>query len=182
MGFEAERSHLNAELERLQQELKSKTRRLEKISKIQDALIQEPAPGIVIRFSRPLGGSSRKYTFVLFRCGDEVKSWFVTGKPNTLNLLGLGSGGNTWDDVLVAIGDAKVKIATEWRAPDEALPEFRYYRSFLGNVYRVWTEEGSTRSEIRRSDGSWRGSIHSPLELSENSVTFQEISAAQAGA
>lgn len=170
--FDDEKRQLQADLELLQKTLESKSRRLDKLSKIQD--LPEPAPGSVIRFSRPLGGSTRKYTFVALRIDDKVESWHLTGKANALRLLGLSESGNSWENLLIAIGENRVRVATDWAAPGEEPQPFDYFKGGDGKLYRVskddleatqfwsnlargWVTSGTNKAAwIRRNPGSFR--------------------------
>jgi hypothetical protein len=147
--FDEEKSRILSEIKekdrltRLAEEQKSQLqRRLDKLEKVQDWV--EPAPGTVIRFSRPLAGS-QKYTFVLVKIGTHEKSWYVTGSDNSLNLLGLSNKGSTWREVLLAIGDNKAKVATVWKDPADA--EFDRFESEIAQ-WRV--RRSDKRVEYRR--------------------------------
>lgn len=134
------------DIDHLEEILAKKKRELQKLDSVQD--ISEPDPGTVLLFSRPLAGGTKKYTFVAFRTWDGSGKWSVTGKANTLNLLGLSEAGNTWDQLLLAIGSAKVKQATDW-----VTLGYKYYRGRnSGAFYRVLGED----IEVLGIMGKWR--------------------------
>lgn len=132
---------MKAKLAEMTAEAEKKMKRLEKLEKVQKIFPEQPAPGTVLRFSRSLAGSAQKYTFVAFRFGPYSQSWVLTGRQNALRLLGLTERGNTWDDVLVAIGDAKVKVATGWSDPGEQADGYEYFLGTqAGTLFRTKTD------------------------------------------
>jgi hypothetical protein len=155
MGFEVEKASIVNDVAHLEEQLRQAKRRLEKLEKVQVGLFEsEPKPGTVLRFSRSLAGSSYKYSFVAFRAAPNRNGWYLTGRQNALQLLGLNEKGNTWDDLLVAIADAKVKVATGWTDPGEVTPKYEYFRGIRsGQVYRL--AEGVVRTEYKTFDGRW---------------------------
>lgn len=172
LSIENERGLLQTQLDDLKTQLDKAQRRLEKLDKVQD--IKQPGPGTVLRFSRPMAGGRQKYTFVAFRSSPLVKSWHLTGKANALRLLGLAEGANTWEDLLVAIGDSDVVFAVDWaKHPDDAYLYFKgtgsgkLFRVKRGadprtvvEVYRPLTKEWrssdlTTRHYVERNTGSY---------------------------
>jgi hypothetical protein len=184
MSVKEEKAALQARSAEIKAELEKAERRLEKLSKVQE--IDQPDPGTVIRFSRLLAGSPRKYTFVAFRFNADHDSWVLTGRANALRLLGLTEKGNSWEDVLVAIGDAKVYQATKWESlVDDDATEYLYYRSSgMGTLYRVAKGAlGHSASEAKSSStGSWHLSTLTPASwLRDNPGSYRKITAAEAG-
>lgn len=180
MSLETEKATLQKDLSRLEKELKEKTRRLDKLSKVQDALLVEPDKGTVLKFSRQLAGSTLTYTFVVFRSHNVDNSWYFTGRANALRLMGVTDKGNSWEDVLVAIGDAKVEIATQWTTPGEQ--SYSYFEAFAsGRLMRV---SDSDPNVVEVHDGPTRGWRRNRLMnkgyLLRNPGSYKAISASQA--
>jgi hypothetical protein len=150
----------------MEQELALLKRKAEKLKKIQD--LDEFEPGTVLMFSRSLAGSARKYTFVAFRTWDGPAKWAVTGKPNTLQLLGLKPSGNSWDELLLAIGDAKLKKVSSWKTVG-----YEYFRgNGSGSFYRVLGED----IEILATDGKWRPMTYwNRCNADWTPVTYDEV-------
>lgn len=135
MGIKEEKERLAAGIAQIEEELVNLKRKHEKLEKVQD--IPEPLPGTVLRFSRPLGRALRRnYTFVASRVEDRPASWYVAGKQTTLqNLLHLTDGANTWEQLLLAIGDAKIEYVSGWS--DILTPQFDYFLGYdSGKVFR----------------------------------------------
>lgn len=182
MSIKEERAVLQAKFDEMKAELEKAQRRLQKLDKVQD--LNEPEPGSVLRFSRSMAGSRQKYTFVAFRSGPFVKSWHLTGKANALRLLGLAEGGNSWEDLLIAIGDADVVFATDWSSnPDSAYLYFRGYAT--GKVFRVKRDaDPRTAMQVRNpTTGRWHTSTFTTRGWVENNPgSHPAISAEEANA
>jgi hypothetical protein len=149
VSLEEDRAKLSSEVERLKAELEKQSRRLERIDSVQD--LKEFPPGTVIQFSRTLPGGPKKYTFVAFRTWAGDNAWSVTGKKNVLNLIHLSDAGNSWEDLLLAIGKSTIKRATNWSAiPDEgATRQFDYYKGLSSHTfYRVDPRTGGTQNYV----------------------------------
>jgi hypothetical protein len=180
VNLETEKATLQEDLSRLEKELKEKTRRLDKLSKVQEALLTEPDKGTVLKFSRQLAGSSLTYTFVAFRASGLRSGWYFTGRANALRLLGVTEKGNNWGDVLVAIGDAKVEIATQWTTPGEE--SYSYFKAFAsGKLIRV---PDSDQHVVEVHDGPVRGWRRNRMMdkgyLLRNPGSYKAISASEA--
>jgi hypothetical protein len=144
---------LETQRQRDLEQLELLKKRAAKLEKVQDWT--EPAPGTVIRFSRSVAGSERRYTFVATRIAAGSKDWYITGSDNSLKPLHLSNKGNSWADILLAIGDAKVKVATAWAEPNKV--GYRYFESPLSQW--KFPPEGSTHYRRRASsllgDSEW---------------------------
>ena len=177
--LKSEQEALDQEVKDLEQALVVKKRRLEKLSKVQESLANEPPMGSVIRFSRTLAGSSSKYTFLAYNTSDVLnQSWYLTGRANALRLLGLNERGNTWEDLVVAIGNSEVEIVSEWSSLTKA--DYHYYRAVnSGKVFRFKNDaSNAAATQVQNSDGSWRQSPMTTrgwLEL--NTGSYRKISA-----
>jgi hypothetical protein len=141
--LKAEKAELDRKLQEVKDELARLERRAAKLERVQS--LAEFEPGTVLMFSRSLAGSTKKYTFVAFRTWDGPEKWAVTGKPNTLQLIGLKPSGNSWDELLLAIGDAKLKVARNWRT----VGEIEYFKGLVsGNFYRIRNVDGEDVAEF----------------------------------
>lgn len=178
MSLEVEKTTLEQDLKTLTDQLEEKKRRLAKLNKVQTTLFsQEPAVGTVLRFTRALAGSVVKYTFVAYRASSSrLSAWHVTGKKNTLHLIGLKETGNSWEDLLVAIGDSKVEIAVDWVEPGKRV--YDYFRAHdSGKVFR--SSQDQRVVEVLRSDGSWRLSPYTTRDfVLRNPGSYHRISSA----
>lgn len=190
MGINEEKAQLAAKLEEIQAEAVRVNRRLMKLDKVQD--LDEPEVGTVLRFSRSLAGSTTKYTFVAYRVWSRLassKGWYVAGKKNTLNLLGLIETSNSWDDLLVAIGDAPVEVATRWSDPKskttEDEPVHLYYQGYASNkIFRMDPHNPQKSVDVKdgRSHTRWRKSaMTSGAYLVKNPGSYRLISKDEAG-
>jgi hypothetical protein len=181
VSIEAQKKALESELTTLSTELEKKRKKLDRLSKVQTNLFDaEPAVGTVIRFSRPLHNSVVRYTFVAYRAGSAPGRWSVTGRKNALNYLGLVEGGNTWDDLLVAIGDADVEVATVWVNPLE--DEFEYFQaSESGKVFRTKANVPYVTHVRLPGATNWKPSPFTTRRfITENPGSYRRISAAVA--
>jgi hypothetical protein len=179
VGIKEEKAQLQAQFESMKTELEKTERRLQKLDKVQD--IPEPGPGTVLRFSRPLAGSSQKYTFVAFRFGVSVESWVLTGRSNALRLLGLTEKGNSWEDLLLAIGDNKIEYAVSWSKNSEDAYEY-FQGSSSGRIFRTPTSDPS-RVEVRMDTGRWRhSSMMDRSYLVRNPGSYNKVSAEEVNA
>lgn len=86
-------------------------RRLTKLRNANTQLSEEPEVGTVLTFARTLAGGDKLYTFVAVR---TEAGWTVSGKRNTLRLLGLSEGANEWVDLTVAIGPNSMWVPCRW--------------------------------------------------------------------
>lgn len=183
MSVKEEKAALQARSAEIKAELEKAERRLEKLSKVQE--IDQPDPGTVIRFSRTLAGGSQKYSFVAFRFNANHDSWVLTGRANALRLLGLTEKGNSWEDVLVAIGDAKVYQATKWEPlADDDATEYLYYRSSgMGTIYRFNPRlPGNNHVESKSVSGTWHPTVLTPVTwIRDNPGSYRKITAEEAG-
>jgi hypothetical protein len=167
--FDVEKSKLAEEIKQrgreviqASEEAERLRKRLEKLEKVQDW--EEPMPGTVLRFSRSVAGSVRKYTFVATRIAGGSKDWYITGSDNSLKPLHLSNKGNAWADILLAIGDAKVKVATTWAEPNKV--GYRYFESPLAQ----WKFPPGGPTQYRRrgstlfGDSEWIKAPHVTLD------------------
>lgn len=170
MSLKDEKEALERKLADLKEAAELAEKRLAKLSKVQH--IEEPSVGAVLRFSRPLGGGSRDYTFVAYR---TISGWHVTGTRRVLeNLLKLTDKFNTWEDLLIAIGDSKVEMAVLWNKLGEGSDGYEYfekndsrtlYRTRPGKewsvekysrISHIWVPNGSlARSYLVANPTSW---------------------------
>lgn len=167
--FDQEKTELQRDLGLLEQELAEKRKRLEKLEKVGEQFAAEPAPGTVLRFSRPVAGSKQKYTFVATRVSTSSSSWYVTGRSNALARLGLTDKANTWPEMLVAMADAKVQVARVWVEP--AHVAFRYFQSPTAQ-WRVHLATDQVEYRLRGTQ-PWFGVVASleDLQAANDDVT-----------
>lgn len=144
-----EKEALERKLAELADEQAEAEKRLNRLTRVQD--LPDPAKGTVIRFTLTYSGRS-SYTFVAYKASIWEKSWSVTGKKNSLNYFGLRESGNSWSELLLAIGDARIEFATQWSDSNEP-NAYEYFvgdgtgRIFRGNVASNKVEVRSPQSE-----------------------------------
>lgn len=134
-------------------------RQLDRYESIPSYLTEEPEPGTVLRFSRKIGsdGKGMTYTFIAMRVSDKPDAWHLTGKAGVLKSMGLVETGNTWDAVSLAIGQSKVRKATQWVNLKEESIAYNYTISLMtDHVYR--TNPETDLVEVRTALGTWRQS------------------------
>lgn len=176
MALEQKKADTARELAELEQQLAQKQRLLDKLNKVQD--LKEPGVGSAIQFSRTLAGSTQVYTFVAARIGLR---WYITGTDNSLRLLGLTNKGNNWDDILVAIGDAQVRVTKNWEPLGR--PEYEYFQGYMSSkIFRTSRQEPSVVEVKYGTSGEWnRNSLMNRKFLLDNPGSYRVLDKELAG-
>lgn len=173
MNLKERKEKLDEDLRVLKEALAKKEREAEKLSAVQTHLLEhEPVPGSVLMFSRHLAGSTHKYTFVVFRGHDSERSWVVTGRDNSIQLLGLKNSGNTWEEILFAVGSAKLKQAVSW-VPFKGVKYEYYVGATTGAYYRGNLETLDVELLMGRE---WKPSHEGSLPRIRNSFGYRSVS------
>lgn len=93
-------------------------------------------------------------------------------------------GGNSWEELLLAIGDAKVKVATQWSSPSEHLDDpvddgYVYYTAKRSGIsYRHDRDCAPGHyAEVQSMTGEWLQSLVATRSwLEHHPVSYPRVS------